>query len=157
MDIITENIVGNITQFLRILGRNGVPYTYQIVKTPNIQLFDDASDFYGKKEKINVRNRLINTQTSFTTSLYVATSYHNKVFLNSYKIKEIQAMLDRYSRQISASFTANLAHHHLRELRGLNLVEGVYSIFFNAKKQFFVQNLPFLVYALDFLAFFFTF
>lgn len=133
IDIIPENVEGNITQFLRLLSRNGVPYTYQIVQTPNIQLFDEASDFYGKKEKINVRNRLINTQTSFTTSLYIATSYCNKVFLNSYKIKEIQAMLNSYSRQISASFTANFAHYHLKELMGLELVEGVYSIFFNAK------------------------
>jgi len=40
---------GNVKRFLRSLDRLGVPYTYQIIQTSNIQLIENSAELFDKE------------------------------------------------------------------------------------------------------------
>ncbi len=135
IDILPETIEGNVYRFLSSLDRTGIPYVYQIIQTSNIQLIKRSSDFSDKKEKMRVRNTLQNSQTSFNISLFLATSYCNMNKIISVALDEIQNSLNRYGKGIISSFIACFPHHHLTELKGLELINGLYTLFFKTEVE----------------------
>jgi len=135
IDILPQTIHGNVARFLNSLDRVGVPYTYQIVQTSNIQLIEKSSEFSNIEEKIKVRNRLHKSQSSLNISLFLAISFCNKDYKFSTALEEIQNSLDNYGKVVFSSFHANYKHHHLTQLKGLELVDGIYAIFFKTKVE----------------------
>ncbi len=135
IDILPETIQGNVYRFLNSLDRVGVPYVYQIIQTSNIQLIKRASDFSDKEEKLRIRNTLQNSEASFNTTLFLATSYCNMNNIISVALDEIQNSLDHYGKSIISSFVAFFPHYHLTELKGLELINGLYTLFFKTEVE----------------------
>jgi len=133
IDIIPETVHGNVKRFLRSLDRLGVPYTYQIIQTSNIQLIENSAELFDKEERKRARSQMLNSQDSLITSLYLATSYRGKTLYFSANLDNIQKQLDGYSKVIFSSFTSCFPHHHLSDLRGLDLIDALYALFFKTK------------------------
>jgi len=51
IDIIPETVHGNVKRFSRSLDKLGVPYTYQIIRTSNIQLIENSAELFDKEHR----------------------------------------------------------------------------------------------------------
>lgn len=133
IDIIPDNIQANVRTFLSSLDRVGVPYTYQIIQTSNIQLVENSARLLDNEDKVKLRSRILNSNSSFNVSLYLAVSYFSKSLFFSNGVREIQEMLDHYGINLKGAFTSNFMHHSLKKLKGLRLIDALYSIFFRTE------------------------
>ena len=116
--IIAENVQPVLNQFIRALNNSKVPYCYQIVHSPLIDLSMENHEGYSRHQNLNSLN-------SYEMSIYFSVFYSVKGILNRVKLMQIQERLDYYSLAMKNNFNANFNHYKIDLLERNDLIDGL--------------------------------
>ena len=124
IEVIAENVHPVLSQFVKALNTAQIPYSYQIVQNPSIDMsIDDIGNL--------TRYQKLNSLKSFKTSIYFSVFYSVKGVLNRFKLKQIEDRLKYYSNALKNNFHANFNHYKINLLAENNLINAMRTLIFN--------------------------
>ncbi|MFX0155114.1 MAG: hypothetical protein ACFE9Q_11355 [Candidatus Hodarchaeota archaeon] len=122
--VIPQNIHPTIKQFIKALSskRIRIPFSYQVIQKPIINVFDKESTRYSSLRSIE----------SFTTSIYFSIFYHCKGILTEKKLERMRYYIKKYTNTLKSNFVANFHHFKIILLSDTALI--------NALRTFFIKE-----------------
>lgn len=89
------------------------PYTYQIVQTPNIDLYSSS------------RNLMMMSQTSIRTFIYFNVYFLEKGILWNKKLIHLKGEINRFSSRLKSGFISNFHHFKIASLSSSELINAL--------------------------------
>jgi len=132
--VIPENIHPTLNQFLKALGRLRIPFSYQIIQTPLLDISNKSEN------NVKKRHNNINSVKSYRISIYFSIYYYIKGIFNNSKITQLRNKLEMYSNSLKANFSANFHHFQISQLSGNDLINALRVIFFKESTHINYKN-----------------
>ncbi|MFX0139369.1 MAG: hypothetical protein ACFFDN_37360 [Candidatus Hodarchaeota archaeon] len=131
IDVLPENVHPTLNHFFKALNNNQIPFTYQVVHKPIIQLSEKSIknnySFNLKKKHCN------NANGSFKISLYFSVYQIAKGILGNYKLGDLIETVKKYSKQLKSLFYANFHHTKISLLTENDLINAIRTLFTGGK------------------------
>ena len=127
IEVLPENVQPTLNQFIKALYQARVPYTYQVVQNPiiNIPLISpEAQDIHINPHQ----TKNYNNNNSYRISIYFSVYHVVKGILTRTRLRELMGQVQDYSMELKSNFSVNFHHTKIALLAGNDLINAIRSV-----------------------------
>jgi len=127
IEVLPENVQPTLNQFIKALYQARIPYTYQVVQNPIINIPLIAP----KEQDLHLNPRQTNNNNdnnAYRTSIYFSVYHVVKGILTRTRLRELMEQVQDYSLELKSNFSANFHHTKITLLAGNDLINAIRSV-----------------------------
>ena len=126
IEVLPENVQPTLNQFIKALYQARIPYTYQVVQSPIINIpsiSPEAGDLHTNPQQTNNNNN-----KPYRTSIYFSVYHEVKGILTRTRLRELMEQVQDYSLELKSNFSVNFHHTKIALLAGNDLINAIRSV-----------------------------